>query len=149
MKARVHHYLYSRRELYDYACRPVDKGGCPGFYDENNTKVPLISLHSFEAMIPGNLSRMTNSQKDMVGCDICIDGKALHSALNNFCRERVKVYNRVIEDLKEEGKAENTPVIKQLKDKRDFMVEQLFKPALEEASPRDFKHEKIKDTTAE
>ena len=74
IQLQKHHYLFSVRELYECAIQPVELGGCPGFCDNNNPKIPLISISTFEKMMPGNLKEMTDSQKEMCGCDICIDG---------------------------------------------------------------------------
>ena len=102
----------------------MEDGGCPGFYDPVTKLAPRISISTFEKMTPGNLKRMTASQKEMVGCDTCIDGRAMHSALNNCRRDRLRSLNTFASDCRLEGDIETAIRVEEV---RDEMAAAAFK----------------------
>jgi hypothetical protein len=53
--------------------------------------------------LPKNLRRMTASQKQMCGCEICIDGRAFHCALMEFRGKRLRDYDQIAAVLTFEG----------------------------------------------
>ncbi len=57
--------------------------------------------------MPGNLKKMTQSQKKICGCDICIDGGAMHTVLSGWRRERVRFYDQFVADLRDQDDEEN------------------------------------------
>ncbi len=75
--------------------------------------------------MPGNLKKMTESQKEMCGCDICIDGRAMHSALCGWRSERVLFYDRFADELRAQ-KYEDHAV--QIESFRDEMIQEVFVP---------------------
>ena len=72
----------SVRELHDDLIGPPPKG-LPSVYDPI-TKQLLVSESTLRAMLPPQLRRMTNAQKDICGCECCITTKLLHQALLQF-----------------------------------------------------------------
>ena len=72
----------SVRELHDDLIGPPPKG-LPSVYDPISNQL-LVSESTLRAMLPPQLRRMTNAQKDICGCECCISTKLLHQALLQF-----------------------------------------------------------------
>ena len=72
----------SVRELHDDLIGPPPKG-LPSVYDSSTQKL-LVSESTLRAMLPPQLRRMTNAQKEICGCECCITTKLLHQALLHF-----------------------------------------------------------------
>jgi hypothetical protein len=79
-----YYYITNIRELHNKLIKPTDEGGFDGARDTVTRKV-LTSNTVFRALLPCNLSQLTDSQKQMCGCEMCIVGKGLVSTLNAFC----------------------------------------------------------------
>ena len=92
VKARKYFYTFSKRELYDECIKHPSQGGFAGFREAKDPDKVYISMSTFERMFPPNLKRMTTAQKEMCGCEICIDFKNPFNALTAFRNKWVKVY---------------------------------------------------------
>ncbi len=115
-KVRKYYYTFSQREIYEKACRHPNNGGCPGFRNPNNEDEIFISLSTMEKMMPPQLKRMTQSQKQMCGCEICIDGKAMWQALMEFRNRWAKEYDLTIAALLSEGDNESAAALQKSRD---------------------------------
>ena len=71
--------MFSHREIWNAAIADPMAGGFAAFRNENNEI--WIHQNSMIKMLPDNLRRMTKTQKQMCGCEHCIDGRALFQAL--------------------------------------------------------------------
>ena len=72
----------SVRELHDDLIGPPPKG-LPSVYESSTQKL-LVSESTLRAMLPPQIRRMTNAQKEICGCECCITTKILHQALLHF-----------------------------------------------------------------
>ena len=80
VKKQKIHYHGSVRELHNLLMSLVEEGGFAEARDADG-KVQ-ISDTSLRALLPSNLSRMTDSHMQLCGCKICIIAKNCIPALN-------------------------------------------------------------------
>jgi hypothetical protein len=90
---RVWHYTFSQREIWNSACKPVAEGGFAGFCDDDGNI--FLSRSSFEKLLPANIRHMTESQKQMCGCKLCIDAHNMHAALMEWRKAKLKRYEEL------------------------------------------------------
>lgn len=76
-KERMQKYYYhqSIRLIHNDLIKDVEHGGFAGARDANNRVV--ISDTMLRKLMPRNISRLTDSQKEMCGCEVCIIAKGL------------------------------------------------------------------------
>jgi hypothetical protein len=92
---QVYHHTFANQDLYDCACRFPEDGGFPGMRDEDG--IIFISFSSYEKhLIPANCKRMTKSQMQMCGCEICIDMHNMNAALTENRKARLRYYRRLL-----------------------------------------------------
>ena len=65
-----HYYLTSVSDLWYEATRPVDNGGFAGARNADGDIVMCETV--LRNLLPKHLRRMTDSQKQMCGCEDCI-----------------------------------------------------------------------------
>ena len=80
-------YTFSVREIHNEMILPVEQGGMPGARDQDGTV--LISDTMLRAILPKSLSRMSESNKAMCGCETCLNARSMIMSLNSF-RRRVR-----------------------------------------------------------
>jgi hypothetical protein len=99
-KVRKYHYKFSIRQLYNEFKKPVILGGFDGFRDEKGE----MKLHpnSFRKCMPKFLKKMTESQKEMLGCEICIDAEVMHNALMEWRTRRLCHFTETLAKLEAE-----------------------------------------------
>jgi hypothetical protein len=81
-KERKCFYMFSVRDIHTELIKPVDQGGFAGAYNEEGKLI--ISDTALRNMLPKNISRMSDSQKQMCGCEICLNGNSMMMALNSW-----------------------------------------------------------------
>ena len=101
-----------------------------------------ISMSTFERMFPPNLKRMTSAQKEMCGCEICIDFKNRFNALTAFWNKWVKVYDDAFHSLWKAGDTAQANLVQEAK--RDFL-EGVFLPLVEREDGEQKYQHKMKD----
>ncbi len=100
VELRKFFYLFSQREVYNCAIKDIKDGGFPGFYEPNSSSDKIwISRSTMEKILPMNLRRMTDSQKQMCGCEICIDGRAMFQSLLAWRNRQLINYDKAIASL--------------------------------------------------
>jgi hypothetical protein len=99
-KVRKYHYRFSIRQLYNEFKKPVKEGGFDGFRDERG----VMKLHpnSFRKCMPTYLKQMTDSQKEMLGCEICIDAEVMHGAVMEWRTRRLSHFTETLAKLESE-----------------------------------------------
>jgi hypothetical protein len=89
---RVFHYVFCTTKIWLCACRDPKEGGFAGFRDENGDI--FLSQSSFENLLPENVRRMTKSQMQMCGCEICINEHNMHKSLIEWQVATLKDFKR-------------------------------------------------------
>jgi len=95
IRARKYFYAFSERELFLELTNP--ETGCPLCFDENGE--PCISQSFLNTILPRNLVRMTQAQKQMCGCTYCIDARGWHQALKGWRNHRVVLLELKVANL--------------------------------------------------
>jgi hypothetical protein len=88
VRRQKHYYINSVRELHNELIRPEAEGGLAEARTANGEV--LISDTVLRSLLPRNLSRLTDSQKQMCGCEICIVCKAMLNTLNAWRTRTIK-----------------------------------------------------------
>ena len=104
-KQQKKYYVSSVQELFLELIKPVEDGGFEGAWNEDGSKL-LLSDTTLRQLLPRNLRRLTDSQKAMCGCEICITAKGLLRSLNAW-------QTRVSNSMKQEAADEDNPTLKQ------------------------------------
>lgn len=120
VEVRKYFYTFSQHEIYDTTILHPSNGGFEGFYNPNNPEKPLIGLSSMEKLLPNNLSRMTDANKVMMGCEKCIDGREFMQVLVEFRNRLLKEFDKMIEFLRQEDRLDEMEEIR--KQRQDWMV---------------------------
>ena len=121
-KVRKYFYSFSHREIYDYATRPVSQGGFPGFRDPQNPNKIWVCQNSMVSILPHNIKRMTDSQKAMCGCEVCLDAQSFIAALKEYRTKLRKIYLCTIEKLAEKGRTNELEAVEKAKDEWEKSV---------------------------
>jgi hypothetical protein len=80
-KERKFFYMFSVRDIHTELVKPVSQGGFAGAYNEEGKLI--ISDTALRNMLPKNVSRMSDSQKQTCGCEICLNTYSMMLALNS------------------------------------------------------------------
>ena len=88
---------------------------------------------------------MTDAQKEMCGCDICLDARGMHNSLKSYRTQRLREYDSVIQELEQGNDPELVEALNALKEIRDGQVDALFK----EPDRKEFKHDRMTQACAE
>jgi hypothetical protein len=81
-KERKCFYMFSVRDIHTELVKPVDQGGFAGAYNKEGKLI--ISDTALCNILPKNVSRMSDSQKQMCGCEMCLNGNSMMLALNSW-----------------------------------------------------------------
>ena len=81
-KQQKHFYMNSVREIHNQLIRPVEEGGFQKATDTEGKVV--ISDTMLRSLLPANLSRLTESHKELCGCENCIVSKGYCQTVNGF-----------------------------------------------------------------
>jgi hypothetical protein len=81
-KERKQYYMFSIREIHNELIKPANEGGFAGAYNDEGKL--LISDTTLRSILPKNISRITESQKQMCGCEICLNAYSLMLAFNSW-----------------------------------------------------------------
>ena len=111
IEQRKYFYHFSIRELWLEMKKPVDQGG---WVHATRSNGKFISQSFVAANLPRNLSRMTNSQKEMCGCTVCIDAKGYMMALNGWRRQYMNHLQKKY--MKARADRADPTVVRELKD---------------------------------
>ena len=96
-KERKHFFLFSVREvLYDLI------ENFPGAKNEKGEVI--ISDTALRAIMPKNIQRMSESQKQMCGCDICLNAYQFILALNSWRSRKKTVWENDLRKARENGR---------------------------------------------
>ena len=132
IELRKYHYTFSKSDVYNFAIRHPTRGGFPGFRHPDDESKVWIQMTSFEKLLPPNLSRMTNSQKQMMGCKVHLDMHAFISTMIHLRNRSLKTLGKLVDALKDSDAEDE---VKKVRDKYDQM---LFLPAVD-GKPREQK----------
>jgi hypothetical protein len=81
-KERKCFYMFSVRDIHTELVKPVNQGGFAGVYNEEGKLI--ISDTTLRNILLKNVSRMSDSQKQMCGCEMCLNGNSMMLALNSW-----------------------------------------------------------------
>ena len=81
-KQQKHFYMNSVREIHNQLIRPVKEGGF-GRARDSEGKV-VVSDTMLRSLLPANLSRLTESHKELCGCENCIVSKGYCQTVKGF-----------------------------------------------------------------
>jgi hypothetical protein len=117
---RVHFYPVAKRVIWNKACLPESEGGFPGFFDSEGKL--RISFASFENLLPANIRRLTESQKQMCGCKICIDCNNMIKSLNEWQNAHLKWFEELLAK-----KTPDSAEYKKVKESMNKFIAKVFK----------------------
>jgi hypothetical protein len=81
-KERKYFYMFSVQDLHTELVKPVNQGGFAGAYNEKGKLI--ISDTALRNILPKNVSKMSDSQKQMCGCEVCLNAHSMMLALNSW-----------------------------------------------------------------
>ena len=122
-RVRKYYYSFSLREIFNAAIKDPREGGFAGFRDPKNPSKVWISMATMQRMMPKNLRRMTDSQKKMCGCELCIDARSCLEALIEFRRKRVRHLTSLVDGLRTNSEGVEPETIVALKEVKDEYTE--------------------------
>jgi hypothetical protein len=141
IKVRKWFYLFSHREIYQEAIKHPRDGGFAGFRDPKDADKIWVSLISMERILPSNVCRMTSAQKSMCGCEVCLDGRAMFTALIEFRRKALREFDLLIAELRDGGEPDAATLVK-IEKARDDYVRQLWSDPTKTAPTWDYETNK-------
>ena len=86
-KQRKRMYQFSIREILLEMVLPVEEGGLEGAVSPDGTI--MVSDTMLRAILPKSLTRMSESNKAMCGCETCLNARSMIMSLKSF-RKRVR-----------------------------------------------------------
>jgi hypothetical protein len=110
---RKHFYTFSVREIWLQMTKPVADGGWE-HAQKGKGKRRVISQAFVAAHLPRNLSRMTESQKELCGCTVCIDAKGFIAALRAWRKTKMNHLASKIQQARRNHESDS--VVRELKD---------------------------------
>jgi hypothetical protein len=93
-KERKFFYMFSVQDIHTELVKPVDQGGFAGAYNKEGKLI--ISDTALRNILTKNVSRMSDSQKQMCGCEVCLNAYSMMLALNSWRGQRKKILQHML-----------------------------------------------------
>jgi hypothetical protein len=84
--------MFLVRDIHDDLVKPVDQGGFAGAYNDDGKLI--ISDTALRAILPKKVTRMSDTQKQMCGCEVCLNGNIMMLALNSWRGCKMSILER-------------------------------------------------------
>ena len=128
-KERRYLYAGGKREVFDEACKAIEKGDLELVMHEGDEHgigrevLESIGRTTFERLLPKNLGQMSDAHKEQMVCGICQDAQWAFEARNRSLLTRLEYYDKLLTKF-----PQGHPVHQKIRrDKKKFVNEALKK----------------------
>ena len=128
-KERRYLYAGGKREVFDEACKAIEKGDLELVLHEGDENgigrevLESIGRTTFERLLPKNLGQMSDAHKEQMVCGICQDAQWAFEARNRSLLTRLEYYDKLLTEF-----PQGHPVHQKIRrDKKKFVNEALKK----------------------